>query len=404
MLIQIAWRNVWRNKKRSVIILAAIAFGIWAGVFSMGLMEGMYAQMVESGVSTRLGHLQIHTPGFRERPDVTKTIPEGMFILEQVRGWDDVQAATGRVVVAGMASSPQTASGVTVLGIDLAAHAQVFDVNEYVQEGNWFQTDRRNPIVIGVKLAERLDVELGKKMVLQAQAADGSIGAGAFRIGGIFQTASSAFDETRVFACREDVQRIFGLGDSIHEIALLLNDFENIGVAHGALREAYPDLAVETWKELSPELAVTTEMGDQMLYIFLIIILLALVFGITNTMLMGVLERIRELGVLKALGLKGGRMFGMILLETVMLSLVGAVVGIAAGAGTIEIFAQMGIDLSVVSEGLAEFGMSNIVYPTLARGAYLNVTLLVILTALISAFYPGIKAVRLNTVQAIRTY
>jgi putative ABC transport system permease protein len=141
-----------------------------------------------------------------------------------------------------------------------------------------------------------------------------------------------------------------------------------------------------------------------MLYIFLMIILLALVFGITNTMLMGVLERIRELGVLKALGLKGGRMFGMILFETVMLSLVGAVAGIVAGAGTIGIFAKVGINLSIVSQGLAEFGMSDIVYPTLARGAYLNVTVLVILTALISAVYPGIKAIRLNAVQAIRTY
>jgi ABC-type lipoprotein release transport system permease subunit len=404
MLILIAWRNVWRNKKRSLIILAAIAFGVWAGVFSMGLMNGMYAQMISTGVSTRLGHLQIHAPEFRKRPDVTRTIPNGPAVLKQIRGRKEVQAATGRAIVSGMVSSPETASGVTVMGIDPAADARVFNVDEYLLEGSWFGTDRRNPIVIGAKLAERLDVELGKKVVLQGQSLDESIGAGAFRIAGIFRTPSSAFDEMTVFARRDDVQRIFGLDENIHEIALRLEDFEQIGAVQLSLQKTHPDLAVETWKELAPELAVTSDLGDQMLYIFMIVILLALVFGITNTMLMGVLERIRELGVLKALGMKGGRMFAMILLETLVLALVGGLVGITAGAGTIELFARMGIDLSVVSEGLAEFGMGNIVYPELEGLAYLNIALLVILTALVSAVYPGFKAVRLNPVKAIRTY
>jgi len=404
MLMLIAWRNIWRNRKRSLIILAAVAFGIWAGLFSMGLMNGMYDQMIATGVSTRLGHIQIHTPDFRERPDVTKTIPDGPAVLQQVRGRDDVLAAAGRSVVSGMATSPETATGVTVLGIDPAADAGVFDVAEYILEGDWFQTDRRNPIVIGAKLAERLDVRLGKKVVLQGQSPDGSIGAGAFRIVGIFRTPSSAFDETTVFAIQDDIQRVFGLGQAIHEIVLRLAEHEDIGTVQLALQQAHPDLAVETWKELAPELAVTADLGNQMLYIFMIIILLALIFGITNTMLMGVLERIRELGVLKALGMKSGRMFAMVLLETLVISLFGGLVGIFAGAGTIEIFARLGIDLSVVSEGMAEFGMGNIVYPVLEWMAYLHVTVLVVLTALVSAVYPGIKAVRLNPIKAIRTY
>lgn len=404
MLIQIAWRNVWRNRKRSLIILGAIAFGIWAGLFSMGMMRGMYAQMVESGVATRLGHLQIHAEGYRKRPDIEKTIPNGMAVLREVRTLSGVKAATARALVNGMASSPHTAAGVQVVGIRPDEDARVFDVNTRLTRGDWFVTGRRNPVVIGAKLAEKLDVTVGKKVVLQAQASDGSIGAGAFRVVGLYRTASSAFDERTVFALREDVQRIFGLDGSIHEIAVRLAGPAGIGEAQSALQRAFPDLAVETWKEISPELAVTTDMGDQMLYIFMVLILLALVFGITNTMLMGVLERVRELGVLKALGLKGSRMFAMVLLETVVLSVAGGAVGIAAGMGTIAFFARNGIDLSVVSEGLAAFGMGTVVYPALAWDAYVNVTAMVVLTALVSAVYPGVKAVRLNTVQAIRTY
>jgi putative ABC transport system permease protein len=404
MLWIIAWRNVWRNKKRSAIIIVAIAFGLWAGLLSMGFSLGWVDQMINSAISTRLSHFQLHCQGFLEHKEIGATIPDGNKVLEQVCGIPGVKAATGRVVIAGMASSAATGSGVIIYGITPSEEKTITDLYTQITEGSYFESNRSNQVVIGEKLAERLEVGVGKKIILTAQTTDGKIGAGAFRVVGIYKTVSSLYDQSTVFVQRTDVSQIFGLDDRIHEIALLLNDVNKVDELTPIIQSKFPELKVSSWKDLAPELAMSIEMTDQMLYIFLIIILLALVFGITNTMLMGVLERVREFGVVMALGMKGLRIFSMIVLETVFLSILGGILGIIFGAVTIGILSHTGIDLSLFEAGLSQFGSSSIIYPFLPLSKYPTVVALVIATALVSATYPGIKAVRLNPVQAIRTY
>jgi ABC-type lipoprotein release transport system permease subunit len=404
MFFLISWRNVWRNKKRSAVIIAAIASGIWAGLFSMGVSLGMYRQMVDSAVNTRLSHLQIHDENFLRHREIGRTIPDGESVLRQVRALPAVKAAAGRFILSGMANSPVTASGVEIYGIVPAEEKKVTDLYQHILTGSYFEADRKNPVLIGRKLAERLQVKLGNKIVLTAQAADGSLVTGAFRITGIFETVSAGFDEQTVFVLKDDVDRIFGLSGGIHEIAAQIRDVQSLDTVVEELKTAFPDLAVDSWKSLAPELAMTLEMGDQTLYIFLIIILLALVFGITNTMLMGVLERVRELGVVMALGLKPVRVFIIILLETVFLALLGGSMGILLGVASLRLIARTGINLSIVSEGLAQFGASPVVYPYLPASEYPRIVLLVLATALVSSVYPGIKAVKLRPAQAIRTY
>lgn len=404
MLWMIAWRNVWRNKKRSAIIICAIAFGLWAGLLTMALSLGWAEQAVNSAIATRLSHFQIHREGFLAHKEIGLTIPDGNRVLDEVRRLPGVRAAVGRSVVAGMASSAATGTGVEIYGVVPDEEKKVTDLYTQMIAGNYFNSDKRNPVIIGERLARKLEVEVGNKIVLTAQMADGNLGAGAFRVVGIYKTVSSMFDQATVFARRDDLDRIFGLQDGIHEIALLVDDVKNMDEFSPRLKAAFPDLVVNSWKDLAPELGMTTEMTDQMLYIFLIIILLALVFGITNTMLMGVLERIRELGVIMALGMKGIRIFSMIVLETIFLSVMGGLLGILIGAVTIEILSHTGIDLSLFAEGLAAFGTSEILYPVLPFSEYPKVVTLVIVTALVAAIYPGVKAVKLNPVQAIRTY
>lgn len=404
MLLTIAWRNVWRSRRRSGILVASITFGICAGLLEMAIMNGMAAQQVDVAVRTRLSHLQVHAEGFRDHPEVGAFLPGGDSVLAAVRGTPGVEAAAGRAVLAAMAASATTARGVRVLGVDPGAERPVTDLPTRVVDGGWFGTPVRNAAVVGERLARRLGVRVGQKVVLTAQGGDGTVGAGAFRIVGLYRTASSDFDETAVFVRRDDLARTFALGARLYEIAVRVRGMADIDPVAAALRARLPGLDVATWQALAPEVALTREWTGEMNGIFLFVILVALVFGTTNTMLMGVLERTRELGVLLALGMRPARIFGMVVLETVLLSLVGGLAGTALAAAAVATLARTGIDLSVVAGGLAALGMDTVIRPLLPGSSYPGVVALVAFTAVIASLYPGWKAVRLDPVTAMRTY
>jgi putative ABC transport system permease protein len=404
MITTIAWRNVWRNKRRSAILIAAIAFGIWAGLIMIGLMYGAAEQQVQSAIETRTAHIQIHAPEFLGHKDIARTIPDGDSLLAALRRMPQVKAAAARVVVAAMAASATTGRGVTVYGVTPGDEKQVSDVAQHVIEGTYFATDKRNPIVISARLADKLGVRLGQKIVITSQSATGDISAGAFRIVGIFKTVSSMFDDTTVFALRDDLSSTFALDGKVHEIVLILRNIVDIDAVAASLQTRYPALDVKTWEEISPEVALTMSSTQQMNEIFMGIILIALIFGITNTMLMGVLERMRELGMVIALGMRHRSVFLMILLETLFLSLAGGAAGIVLGAASVALLGRTGIDLSMASRGLEAFGFSQVMYPVVPLREYPVVVGLVVLTAIIAAIYPGLKAVRLSPVRAIRTY
>jgi ABC-type lipoprotein release transport system permease subunit len=404
MLWLVAWRNVWRNKKRSVIIICAIGCGLWAGLLTSGLWYGMAEQMVQSAIADRTAHLQIHLPGFRDHREIDLVLPSGGDVpgsAEQIAG---VAAGAGRSVIQAMATSPSAAYGVTVYGVDPAREVRVSRIYHQIIDGTYFESSKRNPIVVGEELADELGVGLGKKIVLTAQGRDGSISAGAFKIAGLFKTVSSEFDKATVFALREDVDRTFSLNSDIHEIALLVDDINRIDSVRARVASACPELEVVTWKELAPDMALMTDTSTEYLMIFLIIILIALAFSITNTMLMAVLERVRELGVMIALGMSRGAILFMIVLETIYLAIIGAVFGLGFSAATISILARSGIDLSLVSRGLAYSGISSVVYPLVPGATYPVLAMMVLLTAIAAGLYPAVKAVRLKPVEAIRTY
>lgn len=403
MIWSIAWRNVWRNGRRSGVLIGAIVFGIWAGLLEMALMNGMARQQVEAAIETRTSHLQIHARGFRGHPDVNLLIPDADSVLAHTRRLQGVALASSRAVLNGMVSSATTARGVTVQGIEPEVESRMTDVAQHMVAGTYFTTDKRNPVVVGAKLAEKLGAEVGKKIVVTGQAADSSISAGAFRIIGIFETVNSVFDESTIFVEREDLARMFGLDDRTYEIAIRVHDPNAIEAVAASLRGTYPDLDIASWRDLSPEVALTHDSTQQMNDIFLIVILIALVFGITNTMLMGVVERTRELGMVIALGMRPGPVFGMILLETLFIAIVGGVGGIGLGAASIGLLGRSGIDLAVVSSGLAAFGMGTTIYPVMPWSEYPWVVVLVIVTATVAALYPGWRAMHLDPAQAIRT-
>ncbi len=404
MLISLAWKNIWRNKKRSLIIIAAITFGLWGGLFSSAIMVGMMESMVETSISRDLSHIQIHKMDYEKDMDVLNFIPNGGDVLQNVRLVSGVQAAAGRTKIMGMAASPSSSYGVVITGIMPEDSKQVTDVYSKVIEGTYFESEKKNQIIIGQKLAARLNLKLRSKIILSFQNIEGGIAYIACRVVGIFKTSSSLFDEMNVFVRQGDLFRILETEPIIHEIAIRAQTVENIDLIKKQLQSSFTNLQVESWTDIAPELAYISQTTGLYMYIFVGIIIFALLFGITNTMLMSVVDRIRELGVLTAIGMKKSKVFTMIVLEAMLLSLTGGFCGIAIGILTIAYYGNVGIDLTVISVSLESFGATAILYPFLPAIMYVVLTIMIIIAANIAALLPAWKATHLVPSEAIRSY
>jgi putative ABC transport system permease protein len=301
-----------------------------------------------------------------------------------------------------MASTAQGGTGVQVAGIDPEIERRVTDVAHKITEGSYFESSGRNQILIGRKLAKKLGAKERSKIVLTFQDAGADLTAGAFRVVGIFETANSVWDETNVFVRKADLGNLFG-AQPIHEIAILLQDGASRSeIVRDKLAERFPDLLSETWGEISPELGYTNDVLDQTMYVFVLVIMLAMAFGIVNSMLMAVLERKHELGMLLCIGMSKVRVFGMIVLETVFITAVGGPLGLLLALLSIGHFGEAGIDLTIVAEGLKSIGMETVIYPALGGTYYLNITIMVMVTAVVSALYPARRAVKYNPAEAVR--
>ncbi|MGB1317956.1 MAG: ABC transporter permease, partial [Flavobacteriales bacterium] len=275
-------------------------------------------------------------------------------------------------------------------------------MSEKIVDGKYFEGMKRNPILIGKKLAEKLKVGVRKKIVLTFQKDNGDLVTGAFRVVGVYKTSNSKADEMNVFVRASDVNRLLEESAGFHEVAIITNDVANVDADVTELKAKLSSLSVRSWKEISPDLAFADEMMMQMLYIIIGIILMALSFGIVNTMLMAVLERKRELGMLMSVGMNKTKVFFMIVIETVFISMVGGPIGVVLGFITVTYFGSAGIDLSTVGEGLESFGISTMVYTNLEPVFYINVTIMVMVAAILSSIYPARKALQLKPAEAVR--
>lgn len=402
MLTSLAWKNVWRNQKRSAIIIAAISFGLWGGLLAGAVMIGWGDSMVSSAIDRDLGHIQIHQSDFTKDHDVNEYIPNGSKIISNIVKIPGVAGVSGRTVVMAMAASPTSTFGVQINGIKPDQAQTVTKIATMIKEGNYLVSDSRNRIVIGEKLAKRLNLKLHSKIVLSFQALDSTMVSAAFRVEGIYKSEAASFDESHVFVNQSDLIRLLGGSTVIHEIAIRTTTSELMPQVLNKLKTEYPNLSLESWKQLAPEIAATVSAMGQWSYIFIGIILLALIFGITNTMLMAVMERRHELGILIGVGMRRVKVFIMILLETIMLSLTGGIGGLILGGVTIKILSHYGIDFSAFSASLESFGASAVMYPTLPLTMYISLVVMLIVAALIGASLPAWKAVRLKPSTAIR--
>lgn len=402
-LIKIAWRNIWRNKLRSMVVIGSIVVGIWAGIFVSGFSYGLNMQRVETAISENLSHVQIHNTKWEQDPNIENWLPKPTRVTDALAKDQKVEAYATRILLNGMIGSAHYTAGVQIMGIDPKAEDALTGLASKVDTGSFFEGNSRNQVMIGHALAKKLKVRLGSKLVITFTDADGTIIAGAFKVKSIYRALSSQQEKMMVYIQQKDILQIVGREEGIHEIAMLIKDDQEIDVIAANLQSQFPDLNVETWRELSPELSFADELLSMMLYIIIGIIMLALCFGIINTMMMAVLERRKELGMLMGVGMSKTRLFTMILLETLMLALCGGPLGIFFGYLSIALTQSTGLDLSLYGEGLRSYGIDTVIYPAVETSFYFGTGLIVMGVTLIAALWPARRALKLNPVETIRT-
>ncbi len=403
MITQLAWKNIWRNKRRSFILITAAALGLWGGVFTIAMMNGMWEAMINNYIDRTTGHIQIHSKGFLKEKTLNNYLRNGDQIIYKLYDNKNIVGVSGRVIVDGLVSSPHASSGIKIVGINFDNEKKVTTIGSALKEGKFF-SHSPDQVVLGKKLAEMLKVELRSKIVISFQGLDGSIIYAALRVVGIFETESSTSDRMQLFVKENDLFKLLDTSPIYHEIAIRVVNGETADYILPNLKKEFSNYDVDSWLELSPMFKYGEASFDIQLYFFMAIILFGLLFGIVNTMLMSVLDRVREFGVLLAVGMKRLKLFRLIMLESIILSVFGAVIGVALGYITILIVSIIGVDLSIFSEGLAYYGINTVLYPVMPSEAFYIISIMIIITAVFASLYPAFKAIRLQPAEAIRTF
>jgi len=403
MIFQLAWRNIWRNKTRSIVIMLSVAIGLFAGIGVLALYNGMMKSRVRTVIDSEVAHLQIHHPEFKKDFHPSYVLPGKNELVKKISSHRQVKTIAVRTVVQGMLVTTTGSSGVQINGVVPEVEYKASQLKQKIIIGEGFHADKKNEIIIGKKLADKMKIRQGSKLVLTFTDTSDNLVSSAFRVSSIYQSGNAPLDEWNVYVAMNTLNDLLLTGDSFNEIAILLNKDDDVEAVEKNLRGEFPSLLIESWKEISPETDLMVRTVDEYSYIIMIIILIALAFGILNTMLMSVLERTREIGMVMALGMSRLKIFLLILWETVLLTIAGTPPGLLASYFITSYYQKHGLDLSGMGKDMmASFGVSTMIYPSFPWEKLIAIMTMVIGTALISCLLPALKALGLQPVEALR--
>jgi ABC-type lipoprotein release transport system permease subunit len=401
ILTMLAWRNLWRNHRRTLIMLSAVIVGVWAMIFMTALTMGMVNDMIEDSISVLPGHVQVHHPDYLDDPNIVNLLPmpdaeiEDMFASAGFRAW-----AT-RIKVPAVVSSDRESRGVTLLGIDPQREESMSFVDYDAVDGRFLEGPGDDGLVIGRKLAETLETELGKRVVLMSQDPDNDIADRGFRVVGLFGADVESYEEQYVFAGKDTVQELLRVGDRVTSIVVLGDDYRNVEPVYDKVR-ALVDGGVEVsrWTELDTYLGTMLRVMDGFVLVWVIVIFLALSFGLVNTLVMAVFERVREIGLMLALGMKPASILAQIVIESMLMLVIGLGIGNLLAWATIKPL-ESGIDISVVAEGMAMMGAASVLYPQLRLEDVVLANTVVMILGFLASLSPAWRASRLQPIEAI---
>lgn len=399
LLLSLAWRNLWRNRRRTLVILFALVLGVWAMVVTAAFMRGINNQLFDDAIDNLTGHLQIHAKGYLDDP----VIEHSLSLSENVRAaLDDKEIAMigSRIRVPAVIASERDSAGVVLVGISPEDEDGLSFISEAVSDGRYLKDANDQGILIGRKLAERLETKLGRRVVVMSQNRENDVADRGFRIAGVFDTSLEATETAFIFMGRDTAKELLDLGGEVSEVAVKLYDIKQVDAVVERLRKKLPHFDVQPWHVIEPLTKWIVDMYDASAVIWHVIVFLAMGFGIVNTLLMAVFERTREFGLYQALGLQPRFILAQVWMEAVLLLLLGLLIGNSISWLTVLSLGE-GIDVSSFARGMEMARMHKIIpFVIEARDLFIANGVVVILGTL-TGLYPAWRASRLVPADAL---
>jgi putative ABC transport system permease protein len=413
-LLQLAWRNLWRNRRRTFITMAAIAFGYAMLLFVACLMAGLRWQMIQNGTCLVMSQIQIHAPGYYPNRSLQKTLggrkgTDVSALLASISADRRVSAVAPRVYGYALLSAAHRSAGVELMGVVPDQEPKITTLNTQLVKGSYLTAQVPKGVVIGDKLASTIGIEMNSEIVLLTQAADGSMGNDVYTVVGILHTGLDAVDRGLVLMTLSSLQDLLHLAPArIHEVGIKLthiNAATSVAAAlEGQLGKTLP-VRVMAWPELAPELANYVQFNHGVTVVLFFIFFLVAVIGVMNTMLMAVYERTREFGMLMAVGMRPSQVIRLILTEAAGLGVASLVVGAALGFPLLWYLQVHGLDLGGATGGVVSVAgvvVGHLWYGRQDFPAYSQAAVGLAATALVSALYPAWRAAQLRPTEAMR--
>ena len=402
-MLRLAWRNVWRNGRRSLINVAAMGFGLAAIMFGQSMMRSLQYQLVEKATGSFTGHVRIQRSDVDEPKFPDKYIADPEPAAKLMDADPRILAWGRRLQLTGLISSPKMSLGALICGVEPDREPRVSDMAGYIKEGRYLKTGEKG-IIMGRKIAARLDVRLGEKVVLMAQAADGSMGAEMFRIVGISETGSESFDGQMVWIPLHAMQDLLGRPGQANQLAAKLKDLEQASAVAADLdaKLGPGNIRAMTWKSIDREIIGIQAFQDGLLTIVLIVVFAIVALGILNTQLMSLFERVREFGVLMAIGARPRWIVRLLLIESALLGLVGTAFGVVLGALLIGHFGRYGLNLPVGDAFKYFLPFPSVIFLRPAWGMHIFACATVFVVTLLATLPPALRAGSLKPAEALR--
>lgn len=391
---------MWRNPRRSGVTIAAMTLALYVLILYAGLIGGYLRDMEANIVELEVGDVQIVAPGYRADPDLYTRIEsvEGVLAPLRAAGFE----ASPRILARGLVAAKESSAAVQFRGVEIEADATVSRVHEHTFAGTWLDPRAPDGVVIGRRLARMLGVDVGGELVVITQGLDGAMAYALVDVAGILNAIGDDTDIGGVFVLADTLRALLGIDHGVHQIVVRRPGGSELATAAAELRRIAPDLDVQTWRDLNPSLASLLDASRSATLIMYVIVYAAVAILVLNAMLMAAYERIREIGVLKALGVGPDRIFGMIVVEAALQAGVAIAIGLALGVPSLLVLAEVGVNMAGVA-GMSVVGiaMQPIWYADPAFGSYLGpVSALVVIVA-IAVVFPAFKAARIDPVQAL---